>query len=180
MLGCRALTAVEIDAVAAELEHRDKALFILGCRTGFRISELLSLQLKDVKQGERMKEQITVTKQNMKGKTHSRTIYVQMEARIALDDYINGNQHVHEQAYLFCSRKNWNKPMSRVQAYRILKAAFNLCGMQGTFAWMIWEGSLNNLAVTSSAMGHKNVNSTMSYIDINRGVVTTLLKALEQ
>lgn len=189
MIGCRPLTWEEIEAVSSILSARDKAMFILGCRTGFRVSELLCLQLKDVRQGNRIKEEITVSKRNMKGKAQSRTIYVQKEAREALKEYIDGNEHINAQSFLFWSRKDWTKAISRVQAYRILKEAFNACSLQGklathsmrkTFAWMIWDASVNNLALTSAAMGHTNVNSTMSYINVTQVAVTSLLKSLER
>jgi len=105
-----------------------------------------------------------------------------------LREYIDGTQYAQQQTYLFYSSKDWTRPISRIQTYRISKDAFNLCGMEcklathsmrKTFAWMIWEGSMNNLAVTSSVMGYNNVNSTMSYIDVDREAVTSLLKALE-
>ena len=52
MKGCRALTADEVARVSKVFRGtytgRDRALFILGIKTGFQISELLSLQVGDV------------------------------------------------------------------------------------------------------------------------------------
>ena len=49
MAGCRPLSEYEIYQVLSVLKNkRNKLLFILGIRTGFRISELLSLTVKDV------------------------------------------------------------------------------------------------------------------------------------
>lgn len=52
MKGCRALTADEVVRVSQAFHgtyaERDRALFILGIKTGFRISELLSLGVGDV------------------------------------------------------------------------------------------------------------------------------------
>ena len=53
MKGCRPLTDPEILAVKdGFVRTRDKALFILGLKTGLRISELLSLKVGDVYQHE--------------------------------------------------------------------------------------------------------------------------------
>jgi integrase len=52
MKGCRPLTDTEITEVlqsfAGRYALRDKALFVLGLLSGFRISELLSLRVQDV------------------------------------------------------------------------------------------------------------------------------------
>src|SRR5687767_8066268 len=52
MKGCRALTEAEVALVQRSFggtyAARDKALFLLGVKSGFRISELLSLRVADV------------------------------------------------------------------------------------------------------------------------------------
>jgi integrase len=52
MKGCRPLTDEEVVLVQQSFggiyAARDKALFLLGVKSGFRISELLSLQVGDV------------------------------------------------------------------------------------------------------------------------------------
>jgi integrase len=52
MKGCRPLSEAEVALVSRGFSGahaaRDKALFILGVKSGFRISELLSLTVGDV------------------------------------------------------------------------------------------------------------------------------------
>ena len=49
MAGCRPLTDAEVQVVEQTFVNaRDRALFVLGVYTGFRISELLSLRRGDV------------------------------------------------------------------------------------------------------------------------------------
>jgi integrase len=54
MKGCRPLTAEEVELVQQSFggvyAERDQALFLLGVKSGFRISELLSLRVGDVSQ----------------------------------------------------------------------------------------------------------------------------------
>jgi integrase len=54
MAGCRALTENEVQLVrrsfGGAFARRDEALFMLGVKAGFRISELISLRVKDVLQ----------------------------------------------------------------------------------------------------------------------------------
>jgi integrase len=42
------MTDAEIVQVSSQLGARDRAFFVLGVRTGFRVSELLSLRIADV------------------------------------------------------------------------------------------------------------------------------------
>jgi integrase len=52
MRGCRPLKEREIQRILKSLDGRyaarDRALILLGIKSGFRISELLSLRLSDV------------------------------------------------------------------------------------------------------------------------------------
>jgi site-specific recombinase XerD len=78
MKGSRPLTDQEVKNVsrsfAGKFASRDKALFLLGTKTGFRVSELLSLQVQDVyKHGQAM-DRVSVRRANMKGKGEGRTI----------------------------------------------------------------------------------------------------------
>ena len=55
MKGCRPLTDEEVDRISdgfsGRYAKRDRALFLLGVKTGFRISEMLSLEIRDVSPG---------------------------------------------------------------------------------------------------------------------------------
>jgi integrase len=70
MRGCRPLTDSEIALVSRSFggtyAARDRALFIVGIKTGFRIAELLSLQVGDVWQYGRVVDQVTVERAHMK------------------------------------------------------------------------------------------------------------------
>jgi integrase len=63
---------------------RDTALFLLGVKSGFRISELLSLRVGDVAQHGRLVEQVTVSRQHMKNQREGRTVLLHPEAKAAL------------------------------------------------------------------------------------------------
>ena len=69
MRGCRPLTDEEVYDVARSFwgEHarRDKALFLLGVKSGFRISELLSLRARDVRQAGRLVDRVTIERRHM-------------------------------------------------------------------------------------------------------------------
>lgn len=73
MKGCRPLTDGEVALVAQSFggayAARDEALFLLGVRSGFRISELLSLRVGNVYEHHRLVDRVTVARRHMKKKS---------------------------------------------------------------------------------------------------------------
>jgi integrase len=88
MKGCRPLTEAEVHLVnrsfGGRYAARDRALFILGIKTGFRIAELLSIRIGDVCQYGRMVDQLTVCRAHMKQKHEGRTVPLHPDAKAAL------------------------------------------------------------------------------------------------
>jgi integrase len=88
MKGCRPLTEEEVllaqRSFGGVYAARDKALFLLGVKSGFRISELLSLRVGDVSQHGRLVDRVTVPRRAMKGKQESRTVLLHPDAKAAL------------------------------------------------------------------------------------------------
>jgi Phage integrase family len=141
MKGCRPLTDPEVALLSRSFGGtyalRDRAWFILGLTTGFRIAELLSLRLGDVWQYGRVVDQLTVRRAHMKQKREGRTVPVHPDAQAALTAWVRWLRQqpgVTAQTYVFRSRKGGNRPISPVQAWRILRetcAANELMGKLG-------------------------------------------------
>jgi site-specific recombinase XerD len=77
------------------------------------------------------------------------------------------------QTCVFRSRKGVNRPISQVQAWRILHEAVTtneLTGklgthaMRKTFANRVYQQLNHDLVKTQRAMGHKNIYSTVAYL----------------
>ena len=141
MKGCRPLTDAEVRLIAASFggkyAKRDRALFLLGVKSGFRISELLTLKVRDVWRHGKMLDSVTVQRRNMKGKVQGRTVPLHLEAQNALECWIMeliNQDGITEDSYLFKSRKGDNKPITRIQAHQILKEAFETNELSGTLA----------------------------------------------
>ncbi|MBI4423546.1 MAG: tyrosine-type recombinase/integrase [Elusimicrobia bacterium] len=180
MKGCRPLEAAEIETVlasfAGEYAPRDRALFLLGVRSGFRISELLSLTIGDVLQAGRLVERVAVRRRNMKKKIEGRAVVLHPQARAALEAWVRELQaegHAAPETFVFRSRKGENSPIGRVQAWRILNTRFAAAGMVGklgthsmrkTFAARVYERLGRDLLRTAAALGHRNINSTVQYL----------------
>ena len=189
MKGCRPLTDEEVVLITRSFTGRyalrNRALFLLGVRSGFRISELLSLRLKDVFRCDRIVTRVSVNRRNMKRKTEGRTVLLHPQAKEALRGWIEGlveDGYTEPNSFVFRSRIGANKPISALQAWRILRDAYqsnDLTGklgthsMRKTFAAKVYQHLSQRRAagepvdpfrLTSKALGHKNLNSTDAYL----------------
>ncbi len=180
MKGCRPLEELEVEAVLAAFDgpyaDRDRALFLLGVKSGFRISELLSLRLLDVMRAGRLLDRVAVARCNMKKKVEGRSVLLHPGAKEALGVWIEQlrtSGYMTSDTFVFQSRKGRNAAMSRVQAYRVLQEAYERAGVEGhtgthsmrkTFANNVHEKLGRDILKTQKALGHKNINSTVSYL----------------
>jgi integrase len=187
MKGCRPLSHEEVQVIGKSFggtfAMRNRALFIVGHRTGFRISELLSLRVGDVQQHGKIVDHVTVQRKHMKKKTEGRTVPFHPEARAALSVWLEVLQKMLKgtldpQTPVFCSRvrdtaTGLRRAISREQAWRILKEAFasneftgklGTHAMRKTFATRMYEKLNRDLVKVQRAMGHRNINSTVAYL----------------
>jgi integrase len=180
MKGCRPLTEAEVDVLQRSFggvyADWDKALFLLGVKSGFRISELLSLCVGDVSQHGRLVDRVTVPRRHMKNQREGRTVLLHPEAKAALAAWLltlRQEPSSTAQTYTFRSRKGGNRPISKVQAWRILHEAVTTNEITGkvgthamrkTFANQVYHQLNHDLVKTQRAMGHKNIHSTVAYL----------------
>lgn len=183
MRGCRPLNDEEIQAVIdtfqGQYRLRDVALFITGCKTGFRIQELLSIRLKDVIQYGKVVQQLSVRRCNMKGKHAGRSVALHKQAQAAILSWIEKSGMTDPEQFLFCSRKG-SGPISRVQAWRILNSCFERNEMQGqlgthsmrkTFAKKVYHKLNKDLIKTQAALSHSLIDSTVKYLSFEQDEV---------
>ena len=194
MKGCRPLTDEETRRVAqsfkGRFEKRDRALFLLGVKSGFRISEILSLRLRDLIANDRILDRVSVERRNMKRKREGRTVLLHPEAKAALAEWIDellANGVDDDGTYVFRSRNGLNRAIGRVQAYRILEAAFEANGLTGklgthsmrkTFANKIYQNLDGDLVKTQRALGHRSINSTVAYLSFCEADIDAAILAI--
>lgn len=79
-------------------------------------------------------------------------------------------------AGLYLSQKGENRAISSVQAWRVLKAAFQRMGLKGRvathsmrkyYAAGMYEALGRDLLKTSKALGHRYVNTTADYLSFD-------------
>jgi site-specific recombinase XerD len=188
MKGCRPLTTQEATLVSKSFSGayatRDKALFVLGTKSGFRVSELLSLQVRDVYQHGQMVDKITVRRQNMKRKTERRTVLFHPEAKAAVAAWLL-EANLKPTDFVFQSRQGG--AMTRQQAWNILKEAYEANGLTGqlgthtmrkSFANAVYTVLGHDLVKTQRALGHKNINSTVSYFSFAESDIDNAVLAI--
>jgi integrase len=204
MRGCRPLTDEDVSIISRSFggtfAQRNKALFVVGHRTGFRISELLSLTVADVQQHGKVQDRITVQRRHMKGgkagKTSGRTVALHPEARAALSVWLETltkrlKGPLDSMTPVFCSRvrdqaTGLRRHISREQAWRILKEAFTSNELQGklgtyamrkTFCNRMYDKLNHDLVKTQKAMGHANINSTVQYLSFREEEIDAAILA---
>jgi integrase len=198
MRGCRPLTDDEVTLISTSFSgtygKRNKALFLLGVRTGFRISEMLSLRVGDLHQHGKIVDRVTVQRRHMKGgkagKTSSRTVLLHQQARDALDAWLQvmakRKGGLSPELYVFKSRTGENRPISRVQAWRLLQEAFATNGLTGklgthcmrkTFANKVYDQLDGRLEKVQKALGHANINSTIQYLSFREEEIDAAILA---
>lgn len=187
MKGCRNVTDEEIVKVLNILKTpRDRMLWTLGLKTGLRISELLSLKIKDVYLHDKVSDWVTVSKANTKGKAESKTFPLTDSAKEAVKVYLESLSCFDPNDSLFRSTQD-NKAITRIRAHTVLKDAFNSLELTGKlsthvmrkgFAHRVHEALGRDILKTQKAMAHKSLSSTASYLSVNEEEVNGAILGL--
>lgn len=159
----------QIDAMKKYLRGqniRDYLLLVLGINSGLRISDLLKLQIEEVYQQER----ISIREQ----KTGKRKDFPLSDVcKKAIQEYVKETGR--QSGVLFASRKS-SKPISRIQAYRILNDAARQVGVKEsigvhstrkTFAYHAYQSGVDITRI-QKLLNHSSPSVTLAYIGITK------------
>ena len=182
MAGCRALTNEEVELVLQSFKgrfaRRNAACFVLGIKSGFRVSELLSIRVGDVFQHGKFVSHVVVEAKYMKGKKKSRSVVLHEAAKQAIAAYMDEHEKkwgwpMTSDMYLFRSQRGVNRRLSRSQIAKILHDIYDSHRMVGklgmhalrkTYAVRVYKLLGRDLVKTQRAMSHENINSTCRYL----------------
>lgn len=182
------LSSTQVTAVIPVLARfalRDQLLIMLGLRTGFRISELLSLNIADVVTVDGIVTDLTVSRRWMKNgrgvrlrRISSRRVPLVLAARQLLSAYVAFRQARGARGCdpLFLSTRRRGR-LSRWQANRIVHRVFTAAGvpatlaigtpsMRKTFARSVCETTGHDLNLTRHVLGHRHADTTLRYFSI--------------
>ena len=186
MNGARALTEDECLRIKAVLAPRDRCLFVLGIRTGFRISELLSLNIRDVYdlQSFSVLNSVHLKKRNTKGKQAGRTVPMHPESVTAILAWLESHPNPLPDSPLFQSIGG--NRLTKWDGWFILKKALTRASIRGeqvsthsmrkTFAERMNEQFKGNIYKLKEAMGHASITSTEKYIDVDSKEIWNAIK----
>jgi len=179
--GCRALTDIEVEnicsAFSGKYRLRDRAIFLLGVHTGFRVSEILSLKIQDVLSGSAIRHSVTVQRAFMKGKKLGRTMPLHANSRSAIKKWIDsiGGMNSEGGSPLFPCQGTQKRLSPRTfwgnLKYAASEAAISTCGigthsMRKTFSSRMWTSPFigKDLAKMAKLLGHRDPANTLRYI----------------
>jgi len=169
----------KIDKIKGNLHKqknpRDLLLFVLGINTGLRISDILPLKLKDVKdkKGD-PKDYIYLTEK----KTHKqRKIILNSEVKKALQIFFTRSKVYDLDTYLFTSdRDNKNRPLTKAMAWHLVNKWCREVGilervgthtLRKTLGYQMRKSGIA-IEIIQEMLGHSSVNITSRYIGINQ------------
>ncbi|MEW9702840.1 site-specific integrase [Paenibacillus sp. SI8] len=173
----REMVVVEgIQHYLKQRNERNFVMFCLGIYTGLRISDILNLQVRDV----RDKDHIYL-REIKTGKLKS--LAINPELKRILKPYIKDKEN-HE--FLVPSRKGKNKPINREQAYRILKEVaehFDLerigtHTLRKTFGYHFHKMT-NNSEMLREIFNHADVSITRKYIGIEQDTIDQAISKMK-
>jgi integrase len=174
----RSLTQIhKIENILKSQSLRDYMLFRLGINSGLRISDILSLKAKDLRNQDyfNLKEQKT-------GKTQR--IKIQPTLKKELNQYLLNLQ---DNEYLFQSQKGINKPIQRMQAWRILNDVARKVGineeigchtMRKTFGYWMYK-MCKDVTIVQKFLNHSSPSVTLRYIGIVQDDMDSLIDSFD-
>lgn len=153
---------------------RNYALVVLGLNTALRISDLLHLRWNDLYDFEKLcfRDHLLIKEQ----KTGKRNrIAINEKAREAMEMYFN-ERNPAEDEFIFSKRTNPYKPLSRSQAYRIIKddanhttseEAVSCHSLRKTFGYFAWQEGVQP-ALLMDVFNHSSYAITKRYLGIEQ------------
>lgn len=144
-------------------QERNLIMFFIGIYTGMRISDILKLRVKDVK------GKISIRVKEDKTKKF-KSIAIHKELFNALKSYCEDKL---ADEYLIKSREGINQPISRIQAYRIIKGIqskhkiesnLGCHSLRKTYGYRLY--SSNDISIVQKSLNHTSQANTLKYIGV--------------
>lgn len=158
--------------------RRNYLLIVFGMNSALRISDILSLQWEQVydfaREGYRQHLRLTEQKTGKQS-----TIFLNQNIRQALQEYRQGliqqGKEIQTDTFLF-SHSNKNVPITRVQAFRIIKTAADYYHIPGvicchslrkTFGYHAWKQGVSPVLLVN-IYNHSSYTVTKRYLGIEQ------------
>jgi len=141
-----------------------KYIFLVLTETGFRISDVLNLKVRDIRHGKKITEKKTKKK---------RTFHLSEELKQEVLAYAK-TANLRNEDFLFPSTtKNLCRPLSRYQVHRVFKAVSFALELEGvisvhscrkTFARQ-FMAKFGDIKALQKELNHSNITTTRGYLN---------------
>lgn len=201
--GCRPLKIDEVDTLNKYFDNapfhkhlnRDYLLIHIGFAIGWRMSELLQIKVSDVwdSNNNRVLDYIHINKNKVKKKIQGKSSLVSNDLKKIIENYLLKYSLPLKEEYLFQSPMIIGTtkmlPLGYRQALRIVKKHFVNAGLDPSnlsthtlrkvFSDRVYKAVDYDLISLQHAMGHKSINSTAAYVQVNKEKVENVLSKLK-
>lgn len=184
MNGMRAFTDGEISKIKAVLNTRNRCWFVLGIRTGFRITEIFSLKISDVFDGKNIKDSIHLKKRNTKGRVTGRVVPMHPEIELALIAWLDKHPNPLPDSPLFQS--TGGSRLTKWDGWTIIKQALSSAGinderlsthsMRKHFIQTMYKKFNGDILKLQAATGHKSLSSLSAYVMVDEEEIWNAIK----
>lgn len=162
-----------------EKNERDYILALTGFYSGYRISDVLSLKVKDFRGRDFFYFREKKTNKQTK-------LQINPILKKAANEYIDYND-LKDNEFMFKSQKGYNKPITRQRAYTILSAAAKAVGLQGYFGTHSLRKTMGyhyyqqtkDVVTLKMIFNHSSVDVTLLYIGVTQDVINDKLKSFK-
>ncbi len=159
-----------------ERSDRNYMMFLFGIYTGLRISDILKLRVRDVRG-----RNYVAMREKKTGKERSFPINDALKKEIGKYVYARKDYE-----YMFKSRKGWNRPLTRQQAYNIIREAGEAFGverlgthtMRKTFGYHMYQQTKDAVTI-QKILNHASVEITLRYIGVTQDTMDIAMKNLK-
>lgn len=171
----------KLEEIKEELKKngtRDYLMFLTGINSGMRVSDIVKLNVNDVRNSNStMKEHITIIEKKTK---KLKKFPLCNNLLVEMEKY---TRNLEQGEYLFKSRKGKNKPITTTQAYRIIVNAGERVGiknigthtMRKTFGYHHYK-KFKDIAILQEILNHSDPSITLRYIGINQDEINRAYK----
>ena len=168
-----------------EKNPRNYLLFVMGVNTALRISDLLSLKVKDVIDSKGDIKTYLHVKEGKTGRTAK--IYLNNTVKEALNYYLNKSKGIDPDSYLFKSERS-NKRLDRVRTWGLIQEWTKEVDLEGERygthtlrkTWG-YQARIQGVSIEqiSEKLGHKSVTVTRRYIGISQEEINQIEREVE-
>jgi integrase len=150
-------------------------LLAFALNTGLRISDILKSKVKDCVRG------YWKDREEKTGK--EKIIQLNPKLQLLIRDYVEAHK-LQDEDYLFFSNKNKAKPISRIQAHRIVAHAGDMVGLtlschslRKTFGYIAYKNGVD-LSLLQYIFNHSSQAVTLRYIGVTQDEANKVTSAL--